>query len=386
MKTVLGLSFTLLLASSVASQDAKKKPAAAAVDQKAIDTAILKGLEYLKTAPSTGGHLQGHCDELILLTMLHGGASEKTYQKFLDSSLSGPLEKTYKVALLAMSLYEIDPSAYQMKIAQCAQFLVDNQCQNGQWSYGSPTEAVKEIPFTAPEKKVASGGRREIREFGGEKDIKKPGRSLAVKPTRQGPEKGDNSNTQYASLGLRACFDSNVKVPEEIIYKARQWWVESQFPDELGEKAGKNAVASGEVTKIAGWNYTKPGGDEPRPAYHAMTAGAVGAVCIYEHMLGRDWKKDPVAKAGVNWLAKHFAVNTNYYYMYGLERAGMLYGTENFGDRMWYYEGAALLLRNQKADGSWGTREKVEENTWDTCFAILFLKKATRAIASVEKR
>ena len=56
----------------------------------------------------------------------------------------------------------------------------------------------------------------------------------------------------------------------------------------------------------------------------------------------------------MNWLGKHFAVNANLYYMYGLERAGMLYGTEKFGDHDWYLEGAKSIVRGQKDDGSWG--------------------------------
>ena len=45
-----------------------------------------------------------------------------------------------------------------------------------------------------------------------------------------------------------------------------------------------------------------------------MTAGAVGACVIYEYILGRDFRKDKVTKAGVEWLGKNFSVNTNYYY------------------------------------------------------------------------
>ena len=371
MQLLLGI--TLLLS----AQNAKTN-----VSQKEIDTAILKGSAYLKDAPSPGGHLKTNCDELILLTLVHAGASEKTYQKFLDSVLAAQLEHTYKVALLAMCLEEIDASKHQAKIAQCAQFLVDNQAANGQWSYGRPTDAVKLIE----DKSVASGDspkkkKPEVREFGAEREHKKPKTSYMVKQTRTVGEGGDNSNSQYAALGLRACFDSNIKLPEEVLQKARTWWVESQWPDESGSKLDKKAVASGgELPWTQGWNYQKPGA-EGGPT-HAMTAGAVGATVIYEYMLGRDWKKDKVTRAGVNWMGKHYAINENYYYMYALERAGMLYDTETFGGHNWYLEGARFLVDKQKADGSWGNRENKDENTWDTCFAVLFLKKATRAIAT----
>jgi hypothetical protein len=59
--------------------------------------------------------------------------------------------------------------------------------------------------------------------------------------------------------------------------------------------------------------------------------------------------------------------------MYGLERAGMLYGTEIIGSHRWYTEGAEALLALQKADGGWGSNN-------NTCFVILFLTRATRAL------
>jgi hypothetical protein len=360
------------------------------VGQKEIDQAITRGLEYLYHAPSTAGWLGGNCDELILLTMIHGGSSEKVYGPLLKNVLEAPLEKTYKVSLLAMCLEELDPSKYQIKIAQCAQFLVDNQCHNGQWTYGTPTAAANDFKFDEPSapKKPVESGPKSAREFGAPvREHKRPSRSITIKQTKQGPESGDNSNSQYASLGLRACYDSNIRLPEEVLLLARRWWVEAQYPDESGQKVDKNAVTTGafQVTKIQGWSYKSPGGEQKDP-YHAMTAGAVGASVIYEYMLKHDWKKDVVTVAGVNWLAKHWSVNTNYYYMYALERAGMLYGTEKIGDHDWYWEGAKLIVNAQKADGSWGDREKKEENTWDTCFAILFLKKATRAIATGDGR
>src|SRR5437762_6489456 len=110
MKLLLGLSVLFF------SQDPAKVPPA--VSQKEIDTAILKGCEYLKTAPSYGGWLKTNCDELILLTLIHAGVSEKGYEKLLTACLERPLEYTYKVALLAMCLEELDATKYQGKIAQ----------------------------------------------------------------------------------------------------------------------------------------------------------------------------------------------------------------------------------------------------------------------------
>ena len=361
---------------------------AAAPSQKDIDDAVKKGVEYLKTAQSTGGFLKGNCHDLILLTLLHAGMSDKNpvFKKLLDEALAGQLEHTYKVALHAMVLEDLDPGIHQMRIAQCAQFLIDNQAANGQWSYGKPTDLTK---LPVPDKSVASGGGKDDKKpekkaviaFGAERQKSLPKSWLAIQQQRTTGEGGDNSNSQYAALGLRACFDSKIKVPEIVIHLARKWWVEAQFPPDDGADA--KAVISGEGARPQGWNYKKPGeGEGNQKPYHAMTAGAVGACVIYEYILGRDFKKDKVTKAGVEWLGKHFSVNTNYYYMYGLERAGMLYDVESFGGNNWYFKGVPVLLQNQNGDGSWGKREDKAENTWDTCFAILFLTKATKGVAT----
>ena len=129
-------------------------------------------------------------------------------------------------------------------------------------------------------------------------------------------------------------------------------------------------------------------------AYAGMTAGGVGAVAIYDHILGQDWKKDPTLKSGLAWLSAHWSVTQNsgpiefdtapneelYYYLYALERAGMLLGIYKIGGHDWYAEGAEAILAAQKPDGSWAPGAKRSNSTWDTCFAVLFLKKATRRL------
>src|SRR5437016_5757575 len=139
-----------------------------AVTQREIDQAIRKGAEHLKVAPSSGSWLHANCDELILLTMIHAGVPEGNakFDEYLRHCLQAPLEKTYKVACLAMALEELDATKYQMKIAQCAAFLLDNQATNGQWSYGKPVD-VKNYPYVEGDKKVETGAKPGgAREFG----------------------------------------------------------------------------------------------------------------------------------------------------------------------------------------------------------------------------
>ena len=80
------------------------------------------------------------------------------------------------------------------------------------------------------------------------------------------------------------------------------------------------------------------------------------------------------------WLAHYFSVDENpgsnkwlYYYLYGLERIGALLGVERIGEHPWYLEGAESLLERREQGGSWVQKEREA----DTCFALLFLERAT---------
>jgi hypothetical protein len=129
-----------------------------------------------------------------------------------------------------------------------------------------------------------------------------------------------------------------------------------------------------------------------------MTAGAIGAIGICEYILGKDPKRNENVRSGIAWLGAHWSVTENvgpseveggvpnaylYYYLYALERLGMLLDVGDIGGHPWYPEGAKFLLDAQQKDGSWkGSRP--EQPVWDTCLAILFLKRATRGLVASE--
>ena len=69
-------------------------------------------------------------------------------------------------------------------------------------------------------------------------------------------------------------------------------------------------------------------------------------------------------------------------YLYGLERVGALLGWKYIGKHDWYREGAEYLLKAQTAPGGWPAAAKSdnpdhEDEILQTCFALLFLKRAT---------
>jgi hypothetical protein len=414
MKNSFAVAFWLasaLLLPGVQAQQPQEAKGFDMVDSGKVDQAIKKGCAFLKTAPSPGAHRDiRNCDELIALTLLEGGVplDDPVIQKFLASMLAAPLERTYNVVLQAMFLEEVNRVKYQERIWQCAQFLVDNQCANGQWAYGEPTEAIKNVPTTAPPRKeVASGGAAAPApkpveySAAGEKAKPKVLRKLPVARTKQGPAGGDNSNSQYAALGLRACFDAGIRIPEDTVLLAKKWWYDSQHPGSEEKKKNPDVATGPGAAELGGtprgWCYGDVYGVcKGGPACGSMTAGACGAVVIYDYMQGKEWKRNTVVKNGLAWIAANWSVTENkgpaevhegapnafyYYYLYALERLGMLYDTGKIGGHLWYPEGAKVLLDAQKADGAWEASEP-KNPTWDTCFAILFLKRATRPLVA----
>jgi hypothetical protein len=381
---------------SGASQDLKKQEPAQAhpkVDQKAVDEAIKKGVASLKgakiqTSEGPGGR-KLWWGELVLWTYVHAGVpeSDERFEALFKEMMERKLETTYNVSLRAMILEELDRVKYQPHLKACAQFLVDNQCKNGQWSYGDPSFAADDVPTGgegARQDVATSGGKPKVR-ADGKREKPKVARKVPVKKERDGPASGDNSNSQYAALGLRACHDAGIVLPKEGVKLAQKWWRDAQHD----ETDAKQAYAGD------GWCYGPK--NYGHAAYGSMTAGAVGSLAIYGYILGENWKADRGVQGGLEWMAKNFTVTENpgppehgggkagwmyYYYLYALERAGILAGTEKLGGHEWYPEGANQLLKAQKADGSW-TSSDYGNGVWDTCFAILFLRRATRPLEDV---
>jgi hypothetical protein len=99
---------------------------------------------------------------------------------------------------------------------------------------------------------------------------------------------------------------------------------------------------------------------------------------------------------GVAWLGANFSVRENpgmgaawhYYYLYGLERAGVLARVVFMGEHRWYAEGAKFLVDCQHPSGEWTPAQpafplpphagaKRAGALVDQSFALLFLARAT---------
>ena len=391
------------------------------VDQKKVDEAIQKGCKYLVSCGAGFGQFgHGHrhkkypapvhgYGELILLTLADSGFYDDEspeLQALIQNVLEKKIGSTYIASLMAMALEKLNPKKYQKRIAQCAQFLVDQQCQNGQWDYGWPVDN----PLSTEPEETPALVRKDVATFSqtpasldrardkpgtttrkpGIK--KKPGSTktkpglnkIPVRKRKKGPPSGDNSNSQYAALGIRACLDSGILVESRVLKLARTFWLRNQNTD-------------------GGWGYGGHGnkggaGGNPNgvsgSSYGSMTVGAVGALCIFDHYLKINFKSDKGVLRGMGWLAKNYTVTQNprktnfatYYYLYGLERLGLLFGTEKIGRHWWYAEGADVLLKAQTGFGMWQPPDRTPEQPHvNSCFAILFLRRGTVPLGKERK-
>ncbi len=412
MKTLLAAIGIILAVAPARAQD-KPKPNAVhpKVDQQKIDEAIQKGCQAIIGA-GFGSFAHGQRNqpvatqayaELVLLTLAHSGYykdGDPALMPLVDALLTKQIGSTYTASLGAMALQKLNAKKYQARIAEFAQFLCDNQAQNGQWDYGEPDpfdpkKDMPKTPTTGGQKKrddVATSGGDPSNPAGtpspaaapakSGKDVGKTGAlpRIPIRKKKPGPPNGDNSNAQYAALGVRACLDAGIDLDPQVLALARKWWYGAQNTD-------------------GGWGYNdkgdKGGGDNPdsvsNNSYGSMTVGAVGAICIYDYYLGTAYKNDAAVNRGVEWIVKNYDVTKNpnknnfayLYYLYGLERAGILYGTERFGANEWYPDGANHLLKIQNPGGGWSTGDRIAEGPRDTCFAVLFLRRGTLPLRPV---
>jgi hypothetical protein len=299
-------------------------------------------------------------DELALWALLNSGvaATDPAARRLIEKIVLSPLTSTYLAALQAMILEQVDGVGYRWRIAQCAQYLVDGQCESGEWAYGESVLYAREIPLEAVKER----------------------RSAEIRKQRRGPARGDLSNSQFAALGLRACRDAGLAVDKEVLQRALGAWEESQRPD-------------------GAWCYV--GRERDHEGYGSMTAAGLSSVAILHALLKTDVRKIASVERALQWLGRKFSASEHpgkkehyeadtptwhqYYYLYAVATAGLLTRAQRFGTRAWHAEGVEVLLRLQREDGSWPPAYKYANPVIDTSFALLFLQRACRPL-SVEPR
>ncbi len=320
----------------------------------AVKDAIERAKKYLTSQIGSNGSWSNGTEtqtvgvtSLVLLALINSGMTPQDvpvkrglqYLRTLKANEPNENPETYQVALLIMALSAAKDKTDSVRIGHLAQRLESGQIVRvnpGAWGYG-----------------LGGGG-----DFVG----------------------GDNSNTQFAVLGLREAVEAGAVVSRETWQRNRDYWVRGQNHD-------------------GGWAYTSESGGQG--SYGSMTVAGVSSLAICEQMLRTDTGVDadgnpPCCAApatnkeldnGLKWLAKHFSAGHNpaapnsnvLYYIYGAERAGRLSGQRFFGEHDWYREGATFLIGMQNnVTGRWngaGHGENDDRGIVATSYGLLFLSK-----------
>jgi hypothetical protein len=360
------------------------------VDQVKVNQAIAKGMEFLLARLKEGlpeimdtsrvkveaRHGGQSYNELVLYTLLHAGvkADDPELLKLVQDTRARPLAHTYGTAIRAQAFEKFDPALLKGDILQCAQFLIDNQSEKGYWGYSKavPLPPLPPVNLT-PQTVTLSPGGDHAAPLAVSADRKTQAIPKKTIARRGWGEERDNSNTQYAMLGLAACMAAGFWPPADTFTLVEKHLTGCQKED-------------------GGWGYRE---GEKDHSYGAMTAGGVSSLGICLRARNQDPMKDVRIRKGLEWLGKNLAFDKHpegdekwqFYWIYSVERAGAFAGTPWFGDRPWYSEGATWLLANQKPDGSWEAdkKNKTSDTICDTCWAILFLKQASRRYVTYSK-
>ncbi len=311
-------------------------PARGAVTGEQVRRAVQRALAYLRQTQrrdgdwSGSGH-RGGTTALGVLGMLHAGvpANDPAIARGLAALDRVPNEATYVVSLKAQVYGILNDPRHRRQLQAATDWLIRTQLPTGMWSYGLIRGNVR--------------GR------------------------------GDNSNTQFALLGLHEAAKAGIRVPQAVWQNSRRHFTNVQVPD-------------------GGWGYR----NEPR-SYGSMTVAGIASLYIVGqrlHVSGAKlfingaypncgkYQQNVVLAAGIQWMTENFSVRENpgrggtwlHYYLYGLERVGMISGMRNFGRHDWYREGAEHLVGTQGQGGNWG------RGVYDTVFALLFLSKGNRPV------
>lgn len=191
----------------------------------------------------------------------------------------------------------------------------------------------------------------------------------------------DLSATQFALLGLRAAVSAGYPV-HMVQPETWSWAANAARSFQLADGAFR-------YQRDSAWTS-------------GMTAAGIACLLICKEQIANldrpvpSWL-DARVETGLDFLGKNldFTQNTrgeegrqhaayHYYHLYGIERVGALSGKREIGGQAWYPRGAAWLVEQQRDDGAWVDATCMRPcDVLGTCFALLFLKKATMPVVTV---
>jgi hypothetical protein len=391
---------------------------ARAADKAAIDAAVEKGVKHLKALQLEGGtwpHEQSGLTALAGLTLLECGvpAEDAHIQKAAAAVRAAAVDadQTYSLALAVLFLDRLGEPVDVALIESLTVRLLAGQNVAGGWSYNCPklgldeqrrlTTILKqhnERAITKDPPKRAPDDKRTVRDLPREiqAQLELVGRQRLAAANLPG-DQGDNSNTQFAILGLWVARRHGLPVDGALRETERRFRLSQHLDGGWGYMSGGlggeivTPLGSTPAMTCAGllglglaygaWNEAaarpdpkgkepgKPGAAKPQdPSKDKAVVGAFTLLGLWVDALAAGDVRD----ARVNRGSGKF-----YYFLWSLERVAVAYGVDKVGRTDWYDWGAKVLLANQGADGGWTNGDY--RNGPDTCFALLFLRRANLA-------
>jgi hypothetical protein len=336
------------------------------VDQ--VKKAIDRGIQFLRDQERDQGDGSSNWDvdakdslnnrggwtSLALLALLNAGV--KPDDPIIDRGLKHlrgiDPEQTYVVGLQTMVFAAAGRAEDKVRIQRNVDWLIKTRCMNGGqlsgWGYG-------------PGSKVLFG------------------------------DNSDNSNTQYALLGLHEGHLAGAKIDKDIWQSIQDYYIRTQRIDTQGN---------------GGWGYS-PIFLANAPTLTMTVGGLCGLIIAGQELnkgrevlqpngtatnCGRYSENDNI-NAALGWIGSRFRFSQArregwisqgdviFYNLYGIERAGRLTGLRFLGDHDWYREGCRYLVDTQdRESGYWEGKGRDQWRVISTSFALLFLSKGRTPI------
>lgn len=290
-----------------------------------VNRAIAKGTQWLKAQQQPEGHWAGFEGEhpggltaLCTFTLLKSGVrrSDDAVRRGLASVLATEFRSTYSVSVKLLLLDALgDPQSFREHAEAGLDFLVENQV-GGEWAYP----------------------------WGG----------------------ADASNSQFALLGLRAAHRMGLEAPDATLVNAVKALYRLQDESNGGFRYEGNRQATGGMTAAS------LGGLRVLEELGAGRSAVTGLLRKYQKQQERadDFMVERWHPAQNAYGPNAWTPGFQYPYLWAVERWCGLAGRSKLGEHDWYEEGARWLVDGQGDEGAWlGTQE--------TCFALLFLRRAT---------
>jgi len=406
--------------------------------QERVNLAIDKGAAYLQKIslePRRDATHELGRQALIGWTLLECGvpAKDDLVQRYAQAIREGVLNQdisnaNYGLATALIFLDKLgDPSDAPL-IESIAARLLAGQTGMGGWAYTAPPLKAAErdrLRKLLQERREQLAAGKELKDKKRtpeevRKDLQRYVRDGLDFPPGFATGSDDNSNTQFTMMALWVARRHDLPVEAALALSGKRFRVSQQPHGAWGYN--HPVVHGGQLmTNLAMDGYQHP----------AMTCvGLIGlALDKGVQKKTKELREDKVVQRGFDWLGKHLdrlsgaaagaagaddakaapgapnaprappppprapgtplgpeahlspipgnRVDNYYYFLFSVERAAVLYDIEKIGKTDWYAWGARELVAKQSPNGAW--HGHYEAWNADTCFALLFLKRANVA-------